>query len=534
MRHFILFQRPGSARWLFCLLFLTTAGLDAWAVGGTVTFANTSSSKVINGQTGNAATTADGLQAALYWAPLGSSTFTQLGAPVVVGNPVSGLFAAGTRTTGPNTIGGSAAQFQVRVWSGGYPNYEQAGQHAGVLLGQSVVLQLITGNPGGEPPLPPNSLIGLNSFTAFTVNSSTYLNLTCASNKTVQCGTAWAFDFPIATSTCADTNLIVNIVSTESNGICPLVVTRTWQANDTCGNSSSCSQAVTVQDDSPPTLFCAGNKTVSCGDPWTFDTPTAVSCTGSNLGVNVLSTVTNTDCPLLVTRTWQSVNLCNGLSNTCSQDITFICTNCVVLQLAKTCPPYPVPPGGTLVFTGSVTNHGRVSMTNLVVVNDRPVPGTVVFGPATLSPGAGASFSGSYTVPSCNCGPFTDTLYAYANGSDGVVYTNAFTSSCAGASYGAPGDLNGDGVVDQNELNAVLSNYWGHSAWLYMSNAVSLGGGVFQFALTNATGWNFTVLVSSNMTDWTNLPNSAYPVYQFFDPAAASNAPSRYYRLRYP
>jgi hypothetical protein len=54
-----------------------------------------------------------------------------------------------------------------------------------------------------------------------------------------------------------------------------------------------------------------------------------------------------------------------------------------------------------------------------------------------------------------------------------------------------------------------------------------------QFALTNANGWNFTVLVSSNLTDWTNLPGPAYPVYQFIDPQATSNA-MRFYRLRWP
>src|SRR5439155_11370761 len=100
--------------------------------------------------------------------------------------------------------------------------------------------------------------------------------------------------------------------------------------------------------------------------------------------------------------------------------------------------------------------------------------------------------------------------------------------------YPVPGDLNGDGIVDQDELNIVLSNYWAHSAWLYMTNPVKLPGGIFQFALTNSSGWNFTVLASTNLVDWTNLSGPAYPVYQFVDPAAESNAPARFYRLRYP
>jgi len=66
-----------------------------------------------------------------------------------------------------------------------------------------------------------------------------------------------------------------------------------------------------------------------------------------------------------------------------------------------------------------------------------------------------------------------------------------------------------------------------------MTNPASLGGGVFQFALTNASGWNFTVLVSSNLSNWTELPGPAYPVYQFQDPDG-SNQPMRFYKLRYP
>jgi hypothetical protein len=116
-----------------------------------------------------------------------------------------------------------------------------------------------------------------------------------------------------------------------------------------------------------------------------------------------------------------------------------------------------------------------------------------------------------------------------------MTYSNSITTSCAGTNvYAMAGDFNGDGVVDQNELNAVLSNYWAHSAAIYLTNPASLGGGLFQFSLTNITGWNFTVLVSSNMADWTNLPGPAIPVFQFFDPAAASNAPQRFYWLRYP
>ena len=92
------------------------------------------------------------------------------------------------------------------------------------------------------------------------------------------------------------------------------------------------------------------------------------------------------------------------------------------------------------------------------------------------------------------------------------------------------GDLNGDGVVAQSELNAALSNYWQNSA-LYMTNADKLAQGYFQFALTNDPA--FSVLVSTNLNQWDYL-GPAFQVYQFYDPQASTNAPRRFYRLRYP
>jgi streptogramin lyase len=83
--------------------------------------------------------------------------------------------------------------------------------------------------------------------------------LTCATNKTVQCGTAWAFDPPMASGVCNGTNVNLTILSTATNGACPWVITRTWLATDLCGNTNTCSQTVTV------------NQAAQCvaGETWT-------------------------------------------------------------------------------------------------------------------------------------------------------------------------------------------------------------------------------------------------------------------------
>jgi hypothetical protein len=99
----------------------------------------------------------------------------------------------------------------------------------------------------------------------------------------------------------------------------------------------------------------------------------------------------------------------------------------------------------------------------------------------------------------------------------------------------AAGDLNNDGIVSQAELNAVLTNYWPYSPWLSMTNFGQQCGGEFQFALTNASAWDFSVLVATNVagSNWDYL-GVAHPVYQFADPAATNGAPQRFYRLRWP
>ena len=94
-----------------------------------------------------------------------------------------------------------------------------------------------------------------------------------------------------------------------------------------------------------------------------------------------------------------------------------------------------------------------------------------------------------------------------------------------------PGDLNGDGIVDQAELNAALASFWATaSSRPYMMNPAKLSGNVFQFELTNAG--EFTMQFSTDLVNWTNLPGPAYPVYQFID-AGATNSP-RFYRVVQP
>ncbi len=86
----------------------------------------------------------------------------------------------------------------------------------------------------------------------------------CASNKVVECGTAWSFDPAFAFDDCSATNVFISVVSTVTNAGCgsTFAATRTWQAEDGAGNTATCSQTVTVLDTTPPAIVCPASMTL--------------------------------------------------------------------------------------------------------------------------------------------------------------------------------------------------------------------------------------------------------------------------------
>ena len=95
-----------------------------------------------------------------------------------------------------------------------------------------------------------------------------------------------------------------------------------------------------------------------------------------------------------------------------------------------------------------------------------------------------------------------------------------------------PGDINGDGIVSQSELEAVYNGYVTTSPWLYITNTAGLGGTNVSFALSNSLSGAYTVQYSTNLLDWITL-GPASPRYLFTDTNAPA-LPQRFYRLIYP
>ena len=134
------------------------------------------------------------------------------------------------------------------------------------------------------------------------------------------------------------------------------------------------------------------------------------------------------------------------------------------------------------------------------------------------------------------------TYYWSVQAVDGAFAGSAFSSGASFALHGAlgtpgstnavSGDLNGDGVVSQSELETVFANYFPADAFLQMTNVAGLGGTNVTFALTNSIAGAFSVEYTTNLSNWFLL-GPARPRYLFTDTNAPAG-PQRYYRLRWP
>jgi hypothetical protein len=93
----------------------------------------------------------------------------------------------------------------------------------------------------------------------------------CATDRVVDLESPWEFEPPEVFGD----ETVLTVLATVTNAGCGegYIATRTWQASDTNGLQSMCSQTITVLDTRPPTLACAPDKIVGMGEAWTFDPP---------------------------------------------------------------------------------------------------------------------------------------------------------------------------------------------------------------------------------------------------------------------
>jgi gliding motility-associated-like protein len=167
------------------------------------------------------------------------------------------------------------------------------------------------------------------------------------SNTTVSCEAVLPAPPNVtAIDNCSSSVLVVYAETANGSG-CSYTVTRTWTANDGCGNVASASQLITVTDNQPPMLdgLPPDFLQVECID----DVPAPPAVTASdncsaNPSVNFAETVNGDGCFYTLTRTWTA-------SDACGNSVSFMQT---IQVFDNTEPVFVSPPANTMVPCGAI------------------------------------------------------------------------------------------------------------------------------------------------------------------------------------
>ncbi|MDB6066279.1 MAG: hypothetical protein JWR26_2487 [Pedosphaera sp.] len=240
---------------------------------------------------------------------------------------------------------------------------------------------------------------------------------------------------------------------------CSVSTTVTASGNDNCSNAlvSNSATANCTLGSTPSiviTQVCPANPTVP-GTPLVF---TGTVSNSGNIALTNISVVNNlsgatpvftaaslapgvtvnfsgsyvapTNCSSTSTSTATAQSVC-GVSVVNSATTTCTILTSSSIQLTEACPVTPVTPGSVVTFTGTVRNPGLITLTNVLVVSDRPAANTTVFTAATLAPGITANFTGSYTVPANACSVTANLRVTGGDSCSGLTVTNGASATCA-------------------------------------------------------------------------------------------------------
>jgi len=143
--------------------------------------------------------------------------------------------------------------------------------------------------------------------------------------STINCPAVPSFATPVIIDACGSSFTLTHSDQSTPGGCAGAYsVTRTWIATDGCGNSSSASQTINVQDVTGPVISTLpAPSTINCPATPSFVTATATDACGSSFSLNFADVNTPGDCPgeYSVTRTWTAIDAC-GNSSTAAQTIT--------------------------------------------------------------------------------------------------------------------------------------------------------------------------------------------------------------------
>ncbi|MGB0138089.1 MAG: hypothetical protein ACPF83_12715, partial [Flavobacteriales bacterium] len=129
----------------------------------------------------------------------------------------------------------------------------------------------------------------------------------------------------------------VEVSAAIVDGDCPqeYVMTRTYTATDACGNVTTGTQVITVQDTAAPELTVADDVTIECDQEVPAADYTAIDACDSDVTVVISEEITDGDCPqeYVLTRTYTATDDC-GNATSATQTITVQDTTAPTLEVA--------------------------------------------------------------------------------------------------------------------------------------------------------------------------------------------------------
>ena len=217
-----------------------------------------------------------------------------------------------------------------------------------------------------------------------TVFDNTAPIITCPGNLTFSCATEVPAANPgsvTSSENCGGSATVSHVGDIITNQTCTnrFTITRTYQAIDACGNTASCTQLITINDITPPTISCPSNTTIDFGEstlPDNTGNPTGTDNCGGTPGFTSADVITPGDCAeeFTIARTWTATDAC-GTTATCVQVVT-VDGDCLVdLRLSKVLDggQEEIEGGDNINFTITVSNEGEVDISSLTITDYIPL-----------------------------------------------------------------------------------------------------------------------------------------------------------------
>ena len=205
---------------------------------------------------------------------------------------------------------------------------------------------------------------------SISVVDTTAPNIVCAAVVSpIECPATPVFPAPTVSDLC-DPSPTVTFTDVKTEVKCGYTVTRTWTATDACGNQSTCSESITVQDTTTPNATWPEDINLTCTDcnldPANTGSPINVTdlCNTGTFATNYVDSITGI-CPKRVERRWTVSDGCNNISHV--QIIQCLPSTRVVVTDSSLC-SYDLDPTTAckdfrLLFTQDAQNFPQYKLT---------------------------------------------------------------------------------------------------------------------------------------------------------------------------